>query len=49
MKVTNGILGNFTIGQDGDTTLGSVSIGRMTGKDAKFQELITPPLKFVKG
>jgi branched-chain amino acid transport system substrate-binding protein len=49
VKVANGILGDFSIDRNGDTTLGSVSIGRMTGKDAKFLDLITPPLKFVKG
>jgi branched-chain amino acid transport system substrate-binding protein len=49
LNVTNGILGNFKIDQNGDTTLGTVSFGRMQGQDAKFVGLISPPVKFVKG
>jgi branched-chain amino acid transport system substrate-binding protein len=49
LTVTNGILGNFKIDANGDTTLGTVTFGRMAGKNAKFIGLIKPPLKFVKG
>jgi branched-chain amino acid transport system substrate-binding protein len=49
LKVTNGILGNFTIDKNGDTTLGTVTFGRMKGQDAKFVRLITPPVSMIKG
>lgn len=49
LKVTNGILGNFSIDKNGDTTLGTVTIGRMQGQDAKFVKLITPPVSMIKG
>jgi branched-chain amino acid transport system substrate-binding protein len=49
LKVKNGILGSFAIDANGDTTLGTVTFGRMEGKDAKFVKLITPPLKLVNG
>jgi branched-chain amino acid transport system substrate-binding protein len=49
LKVTNGILGNFSIDANGDTTLGTVTFGRMKGQDAKFVKLITPPVSMIKG
>jgi branched-chain amino acid transport system substrate-binding protein len=49
LKITNGILGNFSIDKNGDTTAGAVSFGRMKGKNATFLQLITPKLSFVKG
>jgi branched-chain amino acid transport system substrate-binding protein len=51
LKVSGGILGNFTLDKNGDTTLGTVTFGRLTGKgdSVKFVKLITPSLKFVKG
>ena len=51
LNVTNGILGKFRIDKNGDTTLGTVTFGRLTGKGdgVKFVRLVTPPLKFVKG
>jgi len=51
LKVTNGILGNFTIDKNGDTTLGTVTFGQLNGKgdDIKFLQTITPSLKFAKG
>jgi branched-chain amino acid transport system substrate-binding protein len=49
LRIQNGILGNFSIDRNGDTTLGTVSFGRMQGKDAKFLKLITPAVSFVKG
>jgi branched-chain amino acid transport system substrate-binding protein len=49
LDIKNGILGNFKIDANGDTTLGTVSFGQMKGEDAKFVQLITPNVKFVKG
>jgi branched-chain amino acid transport system substrate-binding protein len=51
LKVTNGILGNFTIDKNGDTTLGTVTFGQLNGKGdgVKFLKTITPSLKFAKG
>jgi len=51
LKVTNGILGNFTIDKNGDTTLGTVSFGQLTGTgdSVKFAGLIKPSVKFAKG
>jgi branched-chain amino acid transport system substrate-binding protein len=49
LKVTNGVLGNFAIDANGDTTLGTVTFGQMSGQTAKFIELITPSVKFAKG
>jgi branched-chain amino acid transport system substrate-binding protein len=49
LKVTNGILGNFSINANGDTTLGTVTFGQMSGQNAKFIGLILPPSKFALG
>ena len=49
LQVTNGILGNFSINANGDTTLGTVTFGQMNGQDAKFIGLILPPSKFALG
>jgi branched-chain amino acid transport system substrate-binding protein len=49
LNVTNGVLGNFSINKNGDTTLGTVTFGQMNGQNAKFIELISPPLKFALG
>jgi ABC-type branched-subunit amino acid transport system substrate-binding protein len=51
LKVQHGILGNFTIDKNGDTTLGTVTFGRLSGKGdgVKFIKLITPSVKFAKG
>jgi branched-chain amino acid transport system substrate-binding protein len=49
LNVTNGILGNFTINKNGDTTLGTVSFGQMNGTDAKFVTLIKPSVQFATG
>jgi branched-chain amino acid transport system substrate-binding protein len=46
LNVTNGILGNFSINKNGDTTLGTVSFGQMSGQTAKFIGLIKPSVKF---
>jgi branched-chain amino acid transport system substrate-binding protein len=49
LNVTNGILGNFSINKNGDTTLGTVTIGQMNGQDAKFITLIKPSVQFATG
>jgi branched-chain amino acid transport system substrate-binding protein len=49
LKVTNGVLGNFTINSNGDTTLGTVTFGKMNGQNANFVQLISPPSKFALG
>ena len=48
-KIENGILGSFEIDENGDTTLGTVSVFRIEGGEGKFQKTITPELSFVKG
>ncbi len=49
VKVVNGILGNFSIDANGDTTLGTVTFGQMSGNTAKFVALVTPSVKLAKG
>jgi branched-chain amino acid transport system substrate-binding protein len=47
--VKNGILGNFKIDENGDTTLGIVSVYQIKGQKETFVKTITPDLSFVKG
>jgi branched-chain amino acid transport system substrate-binding protein len=47
--VTNGILGNFKIDENGDTTLGIVSVYQIKDQKETFVKTITPDLSFVKG
>jgi branched-chain amino acid transport system substrate-binding protein len=47
--VTDGILGNFKIDENGDTTLGIVSVYQIKGQKETFFKTITPELSFVKG
>jgi branched-chain amino acid transport system substrate-binding protein len=47
--VKNGILGDFKIDQNGDTTLGTVSVWKVKNQKGTFVKLITPALSFVKG
>ena len=47
--VTGGILGDFKIDQNGDTTLGTVSVWQVKSGKPVFLKLITPELSFVKG
>ena len=47
--VTNGILGTFDLDENGDTTLGTVTINQVTGGTTKVTKTITPELSFVKG
>ena len=48
-QVEDGILGSFEIDENGDTTLGTVSVFRIEGGEGQFQKTITPELSFVKG
>jgi branched-chain amino acid transport system substrate-binding protein len=49
-KVTNGILGDFKLDKNGDTTLGTVTISQLTsGGGSKVLTTITPEISFVKG
>jgi branched-chain amino acid transport system substrate-binding protein len=47
--VKDGILGNFKIDENGDTTLGTVSVWQVKGQKGVFLKTITPELSFVKG
>jgi branched-chain amino acid transport system substrate-binding protein len=47
--VKDGILGNFKIDENGDTTLGTVSVWQIKGQKGVFLKTITPELSFVKG
>jgi branched-chain amino acid transport system substrate-binding protein len=49
MDVKDGILGNFKIDENGDTTLGTVSVWQIKGQKGVFLKTITPELSFVKG
>jgi branched-chain amino acid transport system substrate-binding protein len=48
-KITNGILGNFSIDKNGDTTLGTVTFFQIRNGKDQFVKTITPKLSFVKG
>jgi len=51
LTVNNGILGNFKIDKNGDTTLGIVTFGQVTNTKPsyeKFVKLITPPVALTK-
>ena len=49
LDVKNGILGDFKIDENGDTTLGTVSVWQVKNGEPVFVKLITPELSFVKG
>jgi len=49
LDVKDGILGNFKIDENGDTTLGTVSVFQIKSGKGVFDKLITPELSFVKG
>jgi branched-chain amino acid transport system substrate-binding protein len=48
-EVTDGILGDFQIDENGDTTLGTVSVYEIKNGEEKFTKTITPELSFVEG
>ena len=49
IKIKNGILGNFDIDSNGDTTLATVSVFQIKNGESTFIKTITPELSFVKG
>ncbi len=48
-EFTDSILGDFEIDENGDTTLGVVSVYQIKGQKETFVKTITPELSFVKG
>ena len=47
--MTGGVLGDFQIDENGDTTLGTVGVWQVKNGEPTFVKLITPELSFVKG
>ena len=47
-KVENGILGNFEIDENGDTTLGTVTFFQVKNGEPEFVKTITPETEFVE-
>jgi len=47
--ITGGILGDFQIDENGDTTLGTVSVYQIKNAEETFNKTITPELSFVEG
>ena len=47
-KVSNGILGSFSIDENGDTTESAVTIYRIVNRTPKILEVITPPQSLVR-
>jgi branched-chain amino acid transport system substrate-binding protein len=48
-EVTEGILGDFQINENGDTTLGTVSVYQVKDGKETFVKTVTPELDFVEG
>ena len=47
--VTDGIIGSFQIDENGDTTLGLVSVYQIKNGEEKYVKSVTPELDFVEG
>jgi branched-chain amino acid transport system substrate-binding protein len=47
--IQDGILGDFQIDENGDTTLGTVSVYQIKNGEETFSKTITPELSFVEG
>jgi branched-chain amino acid transport system substrate-binding protein len=47
-RVSNGILGSFSIDRNGDTTAGAVTIYRIVGGSPRVVDVITPPANLVR-
>jgi branched-chain amino acid transport system substrate-binding protein len=47
--IQDGILGDFQIDENGDTTLGTVSVYQVKNGEETFVKVITPELSFVEG
>ncbi|MDQ3874540.1 MAG: branched-chain amino acid ABC transporter substrate-binding protein [Actinomycetota bacterium] len=48
-SVNNSILGTFRLDENGDTTLGTVTINQIKGGSTRIVRTITPKVSFVKG
>jgi branched-chain amino acid transport system substrate-binding protein len=48
-KITDGILGNFEIDENGDTTLGTVTFFQIKNLKPEFVKTLTPDVSFVGG
>jgi branched-chain amino acid transport system substrate-binding protein len=48
-EVPDGLLGEFEIDENGDTTLGTVAVFTVKGGEGTYEKVITPELSFVKG
>ncbi len=47
--ITDGIVGSFQIDENGDTTLGKVSVYQIENGEETFTKTVTPELSFVEG
>ena len=47
-KVTNGILGSFTINANGDTSSNPITIYKIKGGQSTTLKVIVPPVSLVK-
>jgi branched-chain amino acid transport system substrate-binding protein len=47
--ISGGILGDFQIDENGDTTLGTVAVSQIKNGEETFNKTITPELSFVEG
>jgi ABC-type branched-subunit amino acid transport system substrate-binding protein len=47
-KITNGILGSFTINANGDTSSNPVTVYRVKGGQQTTYKVIVPPVSLVK-
>jgi branched-chain amino acid transport system substrate-binding protein len=49
VEITDGIVGDFSFDENGDTTLGTVSVNQIKNGEDTFVRTITPELSFVEG
>jgi branched-chain amino acid transport system substrate-binding protein len=49
VEITDGIVGSFSFDENGDTTLGTVSVNQIKNGEDTFVRTITPELSFVEG
>jgi ABC-type branched-subunit amino acid transport system substrate-binding protein len=47
-RVTNGILGDFEIDENGDTTAGGVTMYRIENGEPRVVDVVTPPRSLVR-
>ncbi len=48
-EINDGIVGSFSFDENGDTTLGTVSVNQIKAGESTFVRTITPELSFVEG